>query len=243
VFEVRAKDDVGNITPVVKRTFTVDRTAPVISASLAEGARTGTSLTVAMAANEAVGWQCSLDGAPLADCGNPVTYNGLTPGEHVFQAVAIDTAGNRGEMLTRRFTVEAGFVPAPPATQPVEPTVTVVDEVTKLPLTIRTVDIDRRVDLQRIQQAGIRVTVRPATGAKLIRFRIFKVRTDGDAAAAATRPVVTIYRTARKGTNTIRLTRKELRGVRVGSYRMEISAGHDRKRLGKSVVRAFRVTR
>lgn len=246
-FEVRAKDSAGNITPVVRRTFTVDRRGPVMTVSQpAEGAITGGEVTVAMRASEAATWTCRLDGQAFESCGTSRTFTRLTDGEHVLEVVGTDQAGNQGEVLTRRFTVRNGFLPAPPAPPAaVEPTVTVIDEASRQPLTIRIVDIDRRVSLERIREQGIRVTVRPAQGTRLIRFRVFRVDGNGRRARAAgsVKPVVTIYRRAGRGQTTVRLTRKELRRIRVGSYQLEVAGGRDRRKMGKSVTRAFRVTR
>jgi CSLREA domain-containing protein len=38
-------------------------------------------------------FQCSLDGAPVADCENPHTYSALSPGQHRFEVAAVDLAG------------------------------------------------------------------------------------------------------------------------------------------------------
>ena len=113
-------------------------------------------------------------------------------------------------------------------------------------------DIDRRVDLDRIQEPGVTVQVIPAQGTKLIRFRIIKVSGNGRnrggraAAAAASRGrtvVATIYRRVKPGRNTITLTRRELRRVTAGRYVLEVTPGTSRKQLGKARTARFQVTR
>jgi hypothetical protein len=144
--------------------------------------------------------------------------------------------------------------PAQPAQSatPSEPTVTVIDQATNGPLTVRLADIDRRVDLARIQEAGVTVQVIPAQGTKLIRFRVIKVsgngRNRGGRAVAASagrgrKVVATIYRRVKPGRNTITLTRRELRRVTAGRYVLEVTPGASRTKLGKAKSARFQVTR
>ncbi|HWT22925.1 MAG TPA: hypothetical protein VN213_05410, partial [Solirubrobacteraceae bacterium] len=141
--------------------------------------------------------------------------------------------------------------PAAPATATPEPSVTVIEQATGAPLTVRLADVDRRVDLARIQQAGVTVEVIPAQGTKLIRFRVFKVSGNGRnrggravAAARARRTVVaTIYRRVAPGRNRITLTRRELRRVTAGRYLLEVTPGVSKRKLGKARTAAFTVSR
>jgi hypothetical protein len=245
VFEVRARDAAGNVTPLSRRTFTVDRVAPRITVSApAEGATLGQDVTVLMGADEAATWRCRLDDAAFEPCGAERPYTGLPTGEHVFQVIGTDTAGNVADVVTRRFAVAGSGAPVPPpvVAPPVAPlSVTVVDAATRAPLAIAITQIDRRVNLARIQQAGIAVTVLPPRNAKLIRFRIFRV---GPAAVIArAKPVATVFRTVTAGrTTTIRLSRRELGRLRAGRYRIEVAAGVTRDRLGRPATSTFTVT-
>jgi hypothetical protein len=155
------------------------------------------------------------------------------------------------QTFTRRFTVQ-GTAPVV-VEKPQEPSITVIDQASARPLTIRLADIDRRVDLAKLQEAGVTVQVIPAQGTKLIRFRIFKLsgngRNRGGRAVAATAGakrvvVATIYRRVTGGKRTtIRLTKKELRRVGAGKYLLEVTPGASKAKLGKSRTATFQVTR
>ena len=249
-FEVKAIDALGNVSPVARRAFTVDNAAPAVSlAGPAQDALTGSSVTFAIAAEAGARLTCRLDGNPVQPCGESVTLSGLAAGPHTFEVVATDAAGNASTATVRRFQVTADGVtpPAPPA----QPTVQVIDQTTGQPLSIRIADIDRRVDLAKLQQAGVTVQVIPAQGTKLIRFRIFKLpgqNRGGRAAAAAAakgsgQHVVTVYKRVRAGRRNVTLTPRDLRKLGVGQYRLEVRAGRNRVELGKARTVTFRVTK
>jgi hypothetical protein len=247
-FEVRGRDAVGNISPAARREFTIDRTKPVLTANgFTNGAITGPDVTFDLALSEAATLSCTLDGVALAPCASPIALTGLAEGVHTVTAVATDAAGNESATLVRRFTVQGGAqAPAPPA----EPSVTVIDQ-TGARLTVRIADIDRRVDLAKLREAGVTVQVIPAQGTKLIRFRIFKLagngRGRGGALAAAARTkgtvVATIYRKVSPGRTTIKLTRQELRRIGAGRYVLEVTPGTSRHSLGTAQTAQFRVAR
>jgi hypothetical protein len=249
-FEVRGRDTVGNISPATQREFTIDRKKPVLSANgFINGAITGPDVTFDIAMSEPATLSCTLDGVALEPCGSPVALTGLTEGVHTLTVVATDAAGNVSAQLVRRFTVQGGFVPPAPA--PVEPAVTVIDQ-TGAALSIRIADIDRRVDLDKLREAGVTVEVIPAQGTKLIRFRIFKLSGNGRnrggravaATAASKRTVVaTIYRKVKPGRKTITLSQRELRKVGAGRYLLEVTPGTSRRSLGRAQTAQFRVAR
>jgi len=101
-----------SIDPVVYG-FTVDTAAPDTSfdpsSGPGEGAlQTATSETFKLASSEPTGatFECSLDGAPFAACESTVAVPGLTPGQHSFQARAVDRAGNvDGSAAKRTWTI------------------------------------------------------------------------------------------------------------------------------------------
>ena len=215
--------------------------------SRSNGALTGPDVTFDIAMSEAATLRCTLDGVALEPCGSPIALTGLTDGVHTLTVVATDAAGNESAELVRRFTVQGGF--QPPAPAPAEPSVTVIDQ-TGSQLTIRIADIDRRVDLTKLREAGVTVEVIPAQGTKLIRFRIFKLAGNGRnrggravaAAAGARRTVVaTIYRKVSPGRKTIKLSRRELRRVGAGRYLLEVTPGTSRRSLGTAQTAQFRV--
>jgi hypothetical protein len=94
-FSVRARDAVGNFSPPVSHSWTIDTTAPETTlASAPKSATTVTSATFAFSASESGSFECRLDGAPFALCGSPKSYGDLGKGDHRFEVRAIDAAGN-----------------------------------------------------------------------------------------------------------------------------------------------------
>jgi hypothetical protein len=99
--------------------FTLDRTAPVVTAiqpttEYAEGVSTP---RIRFSANESgITYTCSLDWGPFKQCfsGNPI--DNLSAGVHVLRVVATDAAGNRSAAnapaATVRIVVHARFRPA-----------------------------------------------------------------------------------------------------------------------------------
>jgi hypothetical protein len=94
-FNVRARDAVGNFSPPVSHSWTIDTTAPETTLTLAPKSVTmATSATFTFSASETGSFECRLDGGPFALCGSPKSYSGLGKGDHRFEVRAIDAAGN-----------------------------------------------------------------------------------------------------------------------------------------------------
>jgi hypothetical protein len=234
-FEVRGRDAAGNLSPTVRRTFTVDRTAPVTAVAFsATSAGGGADVTVQLSADEAATFRCRVDGQPFTDCGATRTFTGLAAGEHTFQAVATDDLGNESDVVTRQFVVEVQPAGAP-APQPL-----VVDVGSVAPLTLRTVSVASQVDLDQVQQAGLRVTVVAPTGTRVVRLQLFAAPST---TGGKRRLIATVHRSIRAGRRTITLTRRELRKLAPGRYRLEVRAGKTRKKLGRAAARSFTVKR
>ncbi len=109
-FSVRAIDGAAHADPTpATRTWTVDTVAPdvTITAGPAPGAMSGPRVGFTFTVSEGSP-ECSLDGAPLAPCTSPVSFN-AADGAHQFRIQATDDAGNVGG-VTRSWTV----VCAPP---------------------------------------------------------------------------------------------------------------------------------
>jgi uncharacterized repeat protein (TIGR01451 family) len=63
--------------------------------------------TFTMSASEPANFQCSLDGSAWSPCGSSKTYQGLTAGDHSFEARAVDHSGNVDQTpVWRPFTVD-----------------------------------------------------------------------------------------------------------------------------------------
>ena len=269
VFEVRALDSAGNQSPVKRRSFTVDTTLPVISfGDLDPNGVVASGTRVALSTNEEATLRCSIDGGALEPCGPSLVLDGLGSGEHKLRVVATDRAGNERD-LTRTFSIEAPadpvaadapaaaaapvapVAPAAPRTQLAAPRGAAQLDAGTLPGTQRiTIPVaDRQLPLADLRADGIQVTVTPPAGARVLRFRIFRIGAT-QAAAAKTRtttrkakPVTTLYRTTKGAKKmTVQLRGVELRKLRPGKYRLEMQAGKSTKKLGKAVTRTFTVT-
>jgi hypothetical protein len=100
-FEVRATNDLGLIEePPASHDWTIeppaDTTAPETTINAGPPASTSsTTATISFSANELdATFQCSLDGAPFADCFSPEELTGLAVGSYTFKVQATDAAGN-----------------------------------------------------------------------------------------------------------------------------------------------------
>ncbi|MDO9356908.1 MAG: Ig-like domain-containing protein, partial [Solirubrobacteraceae bacterium] len=97
-FSVRHTDRAGNVSNAVQTTFTVDGTAPQVSA-VSWDERTGRFTFTAGPGGTVT---CSLDGGAFVPCVSPIDGSALEPGSHELVVQSIDTAGNRTE---RRLTI------------------------------------------------------------------------------------------------------------------------------------------
>ena len=65
-FDVRARDFGGDVTPVARRTFTVDTTGPVVTvAEPLEGGIVRAPVAVRLTADEPGTWACRIDDDPF----------------------------------------------------------------------------------------------------------------------------------------------------------------------------------
>jgi Bacterial Ig-like domain len=248
-FEVHARDAAGNMSAVARRVFTVDTVAPLVLFSAptpGQGTETDSSPTLAWSAGGAVSSVCRLDGAAFAPCTSPVALSGLAAGSHTFDVRVSDAAGNLATE-SRSFHVvvpQAPVTPAAPqvaAPAPEEPSVRVVEQGPGRAPTIRIAEIDRRVNLADLRQEGVTVTVIPAEGTRLVRVRIFRAGGGrgtgrGARAAAARRPLMTLYRRVSgtaKRTITVRPPRRVARRLTAGRYVLELTPAAHKRRLGK----------
>lgn len=110
--QVSGIDAAGNPTNTLAYEFTVDMTPPQISlASAVDTSQTAlptqaTANTLTMSSNEAVTYQCQLDGSGFAPCQSPDQLSGLVDGQHEFDAQAIDAAGNLSTIASAIWTVD-----------------------------------------------------------------------------------------------------------------------------------------
>jgi Cys-rich repeat protein/parallel beta-helix repeat protein len=111
---VRAKDRVGQLSPEVTRTFTIDTALPTLSAlsgTPAQGStvnNTSVNLTFTGQDNRGVaGYECQKDGTgAFASCQSPLKYDASGNGAHSVKVRAVDLAGNKSAEQTRSWTVD-----------------------------------------------------------------------------------------------------------------------------------------
>jgi hypothetical protein len=251
------------------RRFTVDTTPPAQPTVVrpADGASTGANPWFEFSSEPGASYKCKLDrAAEFTLCKPGRTFPNIGQGLHTLQIQAVDRAGNISEAsATRSFRIGAPpvVVPEPPVTPPAPPvapkppvtplappvaapapapkgpSVPVIAKGTGSELTIRIAGIDRRIDLAELRRAGLRVTVGPAEGTRLIRFRIFRAGARG---AGSRRPLITLYRRVNgsaKRTITLKVPRRLARRLSAGRYVLEVTPGTDKQQLGEPSRKMF----
>jgi phosphodiesterase/alkaline phosphatase D-like protein len=122
-FEVRAVDNVGNVSQAGSLSFNIDSTPPTTPTNVAktDSDRDATPTFTWDAATDATSglqrYQVSVDSGGFANIGTDTTYTmedgtPLSDGSHTFQVRAVDRAGNAGEAASLAFTVDT----TPPST-------------------------------------------------------------------------------------------------------------------------------
>jgi CSLREA domain-containing protein len=123
-FSVRATDPAGNTDEsAASRTWTIDTDPPDTGiatgpAALSSSSAASFSLTSTEAGST---FACALDGSAFTACANPASYVGLADGEHTFEVLATDPAGNMdATAASRTWTIdttapETSIVDAPAA--------------------------------------------------------------------------------------------------------------------------------
>ena len=109
-FFVRGTDGAGNPdTAPASRSFTVDRTPPVVTIDSWPPAQTNSnSASFAFSADDPnATFACSLDGAAFESCTSPTTYDGLANGSHTFRVQASDPLGNISAPVERTWAIDA----------------------------------------------------------------------------------------------------------------------------------------
>jgi hypothetical protein len=151
-FEVRAVDEAGNADPTpASYTWSVisaDTTPPetTIDSGPADGLDTSATFTFS-ASEPGATFTCALDGVS-APCSSPVTYTGLSIGDHTFLARAADAAGNVDPTAAvHEWTVEAPPTPTPTATSVLPTsTPTATPTATPLPVSCTTITLSASAD-------------------------------------------------------------------------------------------------
>jgi hypothetical protein len=109
-FRVRARDAAGNVDPTpAERTWTVDTVAPptpTITSAPSNPSASSSATFEFTSSDPAATRRCRLDGAPFATCTSPKGYTGLAEGQHQFEVVAVDAAGNSSGVATHGWRVD-----------------------------------------------------------------------------------------------------------------------------------------
>lgn len=110
VFIVAGVDAYGNSTNSISHSFTIDRTAPVLSfeALYKDGQLTNrSSNNFSFSADESVEFECELNEGGYEPCQSPKDVSGLIDGEHIFRVRARDRAGNMSAVTEATWNVDA----------------------------------------------------------------------------------------------------------------------------------------
>ncbi|HEU4322772.1 MAG TPA: Ig-like domain-containing protein [Roseiflexaceae bacterium] len=113
IFQVRARDQVGNIDPTpAQYTWQIDTTGPTVTINTGPTNPTNsTSANFTFSATDGTGtgvaaFSCSLDGALFSACTSPQPFTGLADGSHTFRVRAIDNAGNTGAIASFTWVID-----------------------------------------------------------------------------------------------------------------------------------------
>ena len=110
-FRAAAVDRAGNFDPSIEeRAFEVRKDTDAPETTILSGPQreiASDAVEIRLASDESgVSFQCKLDVQAWAPCSDVVSYQGLADGPHVFQAYAVDEAGNADATpVVREFTV------------------------------------------------------------------------------------------------------------------------------------------
>jgi hypothetical protein len=106
-FVVRAVDAAGNPSPTAFRGWTVDTVGPPKPTIVGPNNNNpSSSASFQITDSESgVAFQCSLDGSSYTACTSPKNYFLLAAGTHVFDARAVDAAGNIGDFNEWKWTI------------------------------------------------------------------------------------------------------------------------------------------
>ncbi len=109
-FNVRARDQAGNVSAPASYTWTIDTSPPdtTITGGPANSSTSGPTVSFTFSSEAGATFQCRMDSGSFGACTSPFTATGLTDGSHTFHVRAIDTVGNIDPTpATRTWTVDA----------------------------------------------------------------------------------------------------------------------------------------
>jgi hypothetical protein len=110
-FEVRAKDEAGNISNVANYAWTIDLSAPTVRLVTFPNAfsNSTTAPFTFDGMDEGVAitrFDCKIDGGAFTSCTSPSTQSGLSNGSHTFQVRGYDSAGNMSSPASYTWVID-----------------------------------------------------------------------------------------------------------------------------------------
>jgi hypothetical protein len=109
-FNVRARDQAGNVSAPASYTWAIDTSPPdtTITGGPANSSTSGPTVSFTFSSEAGATFQCRMDSGSFSACTSPFTATGLTDGSHTFHVRALDAAGNvDASPATRTWTVDA----------------------------------------------------------------------------------------------------------------------------------------
>jgi large repetitive protein len=107
-FQVKARDTVGNESPVASYPWTVDTgppPAPTIDTHPSDPSNSPNA-TFGFTGEAGATFRCQLDGSTFATCASPVGYVSLTEGQHSFSVKAVDVLGHESTVTSFVWTID-----------------------------------------------------------------------------------------------------------------------------------------
>jgi hypothetical protein len=260
VFSVHAVDAAGRTGEPLRRTFVVDRRAPVVTVDNPAGDRTieSSALTLRFSADESgTEFTCSLDGAAPTPCDAPVRLTGLALGEHEVVVAGADRAGNASAPARFAFRVRApeprpvvDSAPAPTPAPAPAPGVT-APATTSAPAqgTVAVLGARcRRLSAPKVSWArwsrnrrSLVVRVRPLKDSVFLRLSLRGPRKAGSKKPGS--PLVTAILPGHATQLTWRLRAEQVARLRSGRYALAVAAASCGRRFGTATVLRPRAAR
>ncbi len=109
-FNVRSRDQAGNVSASAAYTWMLDTAPPdtSISGGPANSSTTGPTVAFTFTSEPGATFQCRVDSGSFSGCTSPFTITNLTDASHTFSVRAIDAAGNvDASPASRTWTVDA----------------------------------------------------------------------------------------------------------------------------------------
>jgi hypothetical protein len=109
-FNVRARDQAGNVSAPASYTWAIDTSPPdtTITGGPANSSTSGPTVSFTFSSEAGATFQCRMDSGSFSGCTSPFTITNLTDGSHTFSVRAVDAAGNvDASPASRTWTVDA----------------------------------------------------------------------------------------------------------------------------------------